>query len=103
MSKITGIQRLDNTIQPVTGNGDNWHMTWASDDKQYVGLCDGRGWSDLPEYTGQMYNTRMYIINGDAPHHTFEFMPGYPDLELIGHSTSERPLNYSQYYGFGIL
>ncbi|MEO8393437.1 MAG: hypothetical protein ABI700_10640 [Chloroflexota bacterium] len=101
MSKIIGIQRLDETILPVTGSGDNWHMTWANDDKQYVGLCDGRGWSHLPEYTGQMYNTRMFSINGDAPAHSFEFMPGYPDLELLGHVTSDQI--YSQYYGFGIL
>src|SRR5438552_1234813 len=103
MSKIVGIQRLDETIQPVSGDGDNWHMTWARDDKQYVNLCDGKGWSKLPEYTGRMYNTRMYIINGDAPNHTFEYMPGFPDLEFIYPPTKEKPDSYSRYYGFGIF
>ena len=68
MLKITGLQRLDETIQPVSGVGDNWHMSWASNDMQYVGLCDGRGWSHLPGYTGQDYNSNLYLINGQAPH-----------------------------------
>src|SRR5258708_4206030 len=103
MSKITGIQRLDETIQPVTGNGDNWHMTWAKNDKQYVGLCDGTGWSSLPGYTGQKYNSNMYIINGNAPNHSFESVPGYPALEMTYPPTPDQPRNYSRYYGFGIL
>jgi hypothetical protein len=50
-----------------------------------------------------MYNTRMFIINGDAPAYSFEFMPGYPDLELLGHALSGQDKHHSQYYGFGIL
>ena len=91
MTKIAGLQRLDETIQRC-GHGDNWHMTWANNDKQYVALCDGSGWEGVPEYTGDKYNTRVYAINGDAPNHTFEHLPGYPDL-----------MGPSRYYGFGIL
>ena len=104
MTRITGIQRLDETIQPVTGVGDNWHMSWASNDKQYVGLCDGRGWSDLPgPAAGQDYNSNLYRIAGDAPNHTFESVPGYPALESIYPPTPEQPQRYSRYYGFGLL
>jgi hypothetical protein len=103
MAKIVGIERLDATIQPVTGSGDNWHMTWGDDDKQYAGLCDGRGFRQLPEYTGMDYNTRIFIINGDAPNYTFEFMPNFPDLESAYPSTPERPRDRNRYYGFGIL
>jgi hypothetical protein len=102
MAEITGIQRLDETIQPVTGVGDNWHMSWAKNDKQYVGLCDGSGWNGLPGYTGTVYNSNMYLIRGQAPTHSFETVPGYPVLESYP-PTADRPKSYSRYYGFGIL
>lgn len=102
MPKITGLQRLDETIQPVSGVGDNWHMSWASSDQQYVGLCDGHGWDTLPGYTGQVFNTNLYLINGQPPHHSFAAVPGYPALESIP-PTPERPKSYSRYYGFGLL
>ena len=38
---IKTVRRLDDTIQRFGGNGDNWHMSWANDDKVYVSLCDG--------------------------------------------------------------
>lgn len=102
MPTITGLQRLDETIQPVSGVGDNWHMSWAANDKQYAGLCDGHGWSDLPGYTGDTYNSNLYLINGQAPHHTFEAVPGYPALLSLP-PTPERPKDYSRYYAFGLL
>jgi len=95
--KIIGMRRLEETLQRVNCNGDNWHMTWAQDDRQYVALCDGRGWPDLHGTTGKNYNTRVYAINGEAPGETFEYLPGYPDL------LSEAYPNFSRYYGFGIL
>jgi hypothetical protein len=97
MTTITGLQRLEDTTIRAGGNGDNWHMTWASDDRQYAGLCDGKGWADVPGYTGMSYNARIYGINGDPPHIAFEHLPGYPDLY------SEAFPNFSRYYGFGIL
>src|SRR4051812_9803059 len=103
MAKITGLQRLDDTIQPLSGSGDNWHMSWARNDKQYVGLCDGRGWSHLPGDKGKNWNARMYAIIGDAPNHTFEEVPGYPELETVYPPTAEQPDHWSRYYGFGIL
>ncbi len=93
MRGITGIRRLDDTIRRTACNGDNWHMTWAADGRQYTSLCDGRGWADMPGYDGAGWNTRVYAIDGDAPEPTFEFLPGYPDL----------PVEANCYYGFGII
>jgi len=97
MTDILGMRRLDETLRRSGGSGDNWHMTWADNDKQYVALCDGQGWPDVPGYTGQMYNTRVYAINGNAPDHRFEHLPGYPDL------LSSSPPGANRYYGFGIV
>ncbi len=97
MKQIKGIQRLEETTLRLGGNGDNWHMTWADDDKQYVALTDGRGWSTIPGYTAKNYNTRVYAIQGDPPDPTFEHLPGYPDLY------TEALPNCQRYYGFGIL
>lgn len=93
MSTITGIRRLDDTIRRTVCNGDNWHMTWAADDRQYTSLCDGAGWPGMPGYGGPGYNTRVYAVAGDPTEPTFEFLPGYPDL----------PVAENRYYGFGII
>lgn len=99
MTQIAGMRRLEETTHISGGSGDNWHMTWADDDKQYVALCDGSGWADVEGYTGASYNSRVYAMHGDPPEHTFEHLPGYPDL------LSEAPPspNRSRYYGFGIV
>ena len=95
--RITGIRRLEGTTSRSSGSGDNWHTTWANDGKQYVALCDGGGWPEIPGYEDKRYNTRVYAINGDASNHTFEHLPGYPDL------LSESSPNCNRYYGFGIF
>jgi len=91
MADVIGIQRLDETTGR-SGHGDNWHMTWADDDRQYVALCDGSGWDDICGYTGQIYNTRVYAIEGCPPRHSFVHLPNYPDLDPE-----------TRYYGFGII
>lgn len=95
MKKIQGIRRLEDTTLRMGGGGDNWHMTWAGDDKQYVSLCDGCGFPGMPSGN---YNSRAYAINGDAAEMTFEYLPGYPDLI----NTWGTP-DCSRYYNFGIL
>ena len=40
MTETTGIRRLDNTIHRMGGRGDNWHTTWAADDKLYTAMSD---------------------------------------------------------------
>ena len=97
MTTIKGIRRLEETIRRSVCNGDNWHMTWADDDRQYVALCDGHGWPDIPGYTGQLYNARVYALSGGPQDATFEHLSGYPDLCV------EPVPNQNRYYGFGIL
>jgi len=93
MGTIVSIRRLDDTIHRTTCSGDNWHMTWAADGRQYTSLCDGAGWPHMPGYGGPGYNTRVYTVAGDPPNLTFGFVPGYPDL----------PVAENRYYGFGII
>jgi hypothetical protein len=102
-AKITGIKRLEETIIPVTGQGDNWYMTWAKDDKQYAGMCDGSGFKGHPEFTGKGHNSKLFAIVGDAPNHTFEDVPGYPVVESIGPREVPGSKDYSRYYGFAII
>src|SRR6185503_21314012 len=58
---IKSLRRLDDTIHRFGGYGDNWHMSWADNDKVYVSLCDG---THLPGAEGPKvpseYNSRMY-------------------------------------------
>lgn len=69
-----------------SGHGDNWHMTWASDDSQYTVLGDGMGWG------GPEYNTRIWRLRGDATSFAPEDLPGYPE---IGRA--------HRWYGYGIV
>ena len=92
MTRITAIRRLEETTRRTGGSGDNWHMSWADDDRQYVALSDGAGWPEIVGHTAQDYNTRVFAIDGDPPNPVFEHLPGFPDL-----------VGRDRYYGFGIL
>ena len=98
MAEITGIRRLDETIHRMGGRGDNWHTTWAADDKLYTAMCDGTGFTDVEGYTGMFYNSRVYAISGDPPNHSFEHLPGFPDI-----TKGPGPDDRNKYYGFGII
>ena len=97
MARITGMRRLEETLVRSGGSGDNWHMTWAADGKEYTGLCDGQGWRDVAGYNGRDYNSRVYGLLGSPPDHRFEHLPGFPDL------LSGTPPDVSRYYGFGVI
>lgn len=95
MKTIKGLRRLEETTLRLGGVGDDWHMTWADDDRQYVSLNDGSGFPGMPRND---YNSRAYAVNGNPPDVTFEYLPGYPDLiNTWGTADSSR------YYNFGIL
>lgn len=96
MKRIRVIRRLEETTIRAGGSGDNWHMTWANDDKQYVGLCDGTGLPGTPMESN--YNSRAYAIVGDPPDLRFEFLPGYPEL-----LSNRNQIGCARYYNFGIL
>ena len=92
---IKRLIRCEETLLRYSGHGDNWHMSWASDDRQYVSLCDGAGFSDKPR---MYYNSRMLAIS-DGPHDAkFEDLPGYP---LLGAPKQAR--KDPRYYNFGTL
>jgi hypothetical protein len=95
MKQITALRRLEETTLRLGGSGDNWHMSWASDDKQYMALCDGKGWPGMPQ---EDYNSRLYAACGNPPNVTFEFLPSYPQL-----INKWKTRECSRYYNFGIL
>ena len=97
MRETISIERLEDTTIRLGGVGDNWHMSWAANDKQYVALCDGSGWPEIEGHNGKSYNARVYAINGGPPEPSFEHLPGYPDLYC------GEPPDSNRYYGFGIL
>ena len=88
--RIVGLRRLEGTFSQL-GHGDNWHMTWAADDKQYTALCDGTGFA-VPGDPLRYNNSRIYAITGSPPDHRFEYLPGYPQLD-----------GGNGFYNFGIL
>ena len=95
MAGIKQIRRVEETTLRLGGHGDNWHMTWADDDRMYTSLCDGKGWPGLPQAS---YNSRAYAVVGNPPDVTFEYLPGYPEL-----LSESDPRKSSRYYNFGIL
>lgn len=94
MKRITGIRPLEETTIRFGGSGDNWHMTWAANDKQYVSLCDGKGLPGTPR--DKFLNSRIYSAVGSPPDVTFDLLPAYPDF----YPDVETP---TRYYNFGIL
>jgi len=90
--RIKSLVRRDDTITRYPVNGDNWHMTWAADDHQYVSLCDGYGYGDPAR---GKFNSRMLTIEGSATSAKFGDLVNYPFL--IPGSTAPR------YYNFGTL
>lgn len=98
MGRIVGMRRLDETIHRMSGEGDNWYTTWADDDKLYASLNDGKGFPGMAGYTGLSHNTRVFALNGYPPHHSFEYLHGFPDLP-----SGAVPQDRSRYYGFGII
>jgi hypothetical protein len=84
----------DDTILRLGGSGDNYVMTWAADDRQLVGVCDGAGWT-----MKTFYNSRLYGIVGGPQNAKFEEISTYPDKLFYDVGYRGVP----DYYGFGIL
>jgi hypothetical protein len=75
--RVKSVIRREETVLRYGGNGDNWHMSWASDDRQYVSLCDGAGFTRQPTAS---YNSRMLAISGGPHDAQFHDLHGYPML-----------------------
>lgn len=103
-SRIRSLVRREDTVLRLGGSGDNWHMTWASDDRQYVSLCDGFGWPGMPGYDQQNseFNSRLYAVDGYPPEVKFTYLPSYPDLRQ-GVTPTGRIGNKCYYYNFATL
>jgi hypothetical protein len=93
--RIRAAIRRDNTILRLGGCGDDFLMTWGSDDRQFVAVQDGSGWV---EAAACEYNSRLWAIRGNPHDATFETVPGYPELLNVWHSQ-----NIARYYAFGTL
>lgn len=93
--RVRSMGLLDDTIMRHSSmNGDNWHMSWGSDDRQYASMCDGYGAARWPR---GIYNSRLVAIDGEASNATFHEVLGYPDL--IPTSFAKEP----RYYNFGVI
>ncbi|MFC4312985.1 hypothetical protein ACFPN2_28135 [Steroidobacter flavus] len=93
-SRIKSVIRREETILRLGGNGDNYHMSWAKDDRQYTSVCDGAGWND----NSMPFNSRMWMISGEPSDARFENVAGYPYLTGLATEPSSP-----RYYAFGTL
>lgn len=94
-ARIKSLTRREDTIRRMDGSGDNWHMSWAHDDSQYVSLCDGAGFSDLPR---EFHNSRLLRISGGPLDARFLDVAAYPSL-----SRPKQKPSATRYYNFGTL
>jgi hypothetical protein len=95
-SRLHGAVRREETTLRLGGVGDNWYMTWAADDRQFVSLNNGTGWNDPP---GPLYNTHLFTISGNPDNATFAEVPGFPELFF----DLDRPETHNRYFGLGTL
>jgi len=93
--RIKSVIRREETLLRYGGNGDAYHMSWAGDDRQYVSLCDGSGFSDQFK---SFYNSRMFAIEGGPSDAKFRDLPAYP---LLGYPVQKQ--TDPRYYNFGTL
>ncbi|GFE83713.1 hypothetical protein GCM10011487_57130 [Steroidobacter agaridevorans] len=78
-------------------------MSWASDDRQYVSLCDGFGSSLMRADPKGMFNSRLLSIIGTPHDAAFNDIPGYPELfRPLGPLVTSSE-NVPRYYNFGTL
>jgi len=86
--------RRDETILRLGGLGDDYPMTWASDDRQLVAVQDGIGWSQAPK---GFYNSRLWAIEGGPKEANFQEIASYPDLLPVVNEDIPR------YYSYGTI
>lgn len=93
--RIKSLVRREESTLRLGGHGDNWHMSWAQNDKQFVSLNDGTGFSQPARV---FYNSRLFTISGSPQDARFEDISGFPELlTMLGSEQVNR------YYGFGTL
>jgi len=60
---IRGASRREDAVLRLGGFGDDYHMTWASDDRQYVSVCDGLGWYRLQSTSSGKLQFRLGCLS----------------------------------------
>ena len=93
---LRGAVRREETTLRLGVVGDNWLMTWAADDRQFVSLNNGTAWNDPPR---PFYNSRLFTISGDPDSATIADLPGFPELVFDVH----RRETWNRYFGLGTL
>lgn len=87
----------DESTLRLGGIGDNFHMSWAADNKQYVSVCDGTGW---PGSSKTLFNSQLFTISGQGPYDaTFKAVTSYPSKSLWNVVSGAT----APYYAFGTL
>lgn len=64
---IRAARRRDDTMLRLGGSGDNYNMTWATDDRLLLTVDDGYGWQDQI-----YYNTRLWAMTGPLTRPAFQ-------------------------------
>jgi hypothetical protein len=95
---IKSLARRDETILRLGGWGDCYHMSWASNDQQYVSVNDGMGWLENRK-ADYVYNTRLWTIDGGPRGASFHEMATYPGSTPMTFGRDTPP----RYYNFGML
>lgn len=86
--------RREETTRRLGGHGDNFCLTWATDECQLTALCDGTGWTESPNH---FYNSQLFTLRGAPEKATFERVSSYP--KLMPSMLEDVP----RYYSFGTL
>ena len=76
-SPIKSVMPREETTLRLGGHGAEWHMSWAADDRQFVSLGGGMGWSDNPE---RVFVSRLFAMSNGPLDATFQDVSSYPDL-----------------------
>ena len=97
-SRIKAVIRREETTLRLGGHGAEWHMSWAADDRQFVSLGGGMGWSDNP---GRLHISRLFAISNGPHDATFQDVPGYPD-HLQPDSRENAPPVYTSFGTFAL-
>lgn len=94
-TRIRSMVRREDTVLRLGGYGDNWHMSWAADDRQFVSLNDGTGFTEPARV---FHNSRLFTISGSPQQAKFADVTEFPELPI-----AFKTPDVNRYYGLGTL
>ncbi len=92
---VKSVVRREDTTVKLGGMGFGYQSTWAADDRQFMMVNDGAGWSDPP---AAFYNAQLWTVTGGVKDPAFADVSGFPDL-----SYTTRSRDAPRYFGVGLL